>query len=215
MKAQAKRNKFTEIDDIKLIKAVKEKGKDWKIISTMIGNKTARQCRDRYNNYLSPFVQNKKWIWLRGMETIQFFYENAFVTDRYIMREHYYSSNVTLTANACLIILKRMIQIEKNVIDYGIYSQSSSAKIIVLVTENDNMYNNWKKQFYLYYIDEPTDFDFQIYFYYQFIKLHTYYIENYTKKSIKVNGDSNIYIRESYLPMLDIFDPNENINFVM
>lgn len=61
MKAQAKRNKFTEIDDIKLIKAVKEKGKDWKIISTMIGNKTARQCRDRYNNYLSPFVQNKKW----------------------------------------------------------------------------------------------------------------------------------------------------------
>lgn len=201
---------FCEVEDTVHLEVNENYKKDFYVC---VGQSSLDKCKAEIKNVDS--LQNKNWIWLRGMETIQFFYENAFVTDRYIMREHYYSSNVTLTANACLIILKRMIQIEKNVIDYGIYSQSSSAKIIVLVTENDNMYNNWKKQFYLYYIDEPTDFDFQIYFYYQFIKLHTYYIENYTKKSIKVNGVSNIYIREPYLPMLDIFDSNENINFVV
>lgn len=56
------RMKFTEIDDIKLIKIVKEQQQvEWKKVSLLMGKYTPRQCRDRYNNYLSPNVQNKKW----------------------------------------------------------------------------------------------------------------------------------------------------------
>lgn len=56
------RMKFTEVDDIKLIKIVKEQPQvEWKKVSLLMGKYTPRQCRDRYNNYLSPNVQNKKW----------------------------------------------------------------------------------------------------------------------------------------------------------
>lgn len=56
------RKKFTELDDIKLIQIVNQMEKpDWKEISNLMIKWTPRQCRDRYNNYLSPKVQNKKW----------------------------------------------------------------------------------------------------------------------------------------------------------
>lgn len=59
---QGSRMKFTELDDINLIRIVEQMAKpDWKKISTLMKKWTPRQCRDRYNNYLSPNVQNKKW----------------------------------------------------------------------------------------------------------------------------------------------------------
>ena len=56
------RTKFTDIEDIKLVNIVmKMKKINWKQVSSLMGNKTPRQCRERYNNYLSPKVQNKTW----------------------------------------------------------------------------------------------------------------------------------------------------------
>lgn len=62
MNQQRSRKKFTELDDIKLIQFVNQMKKpDWKKISYLMQKWSPRQCRDRYNNYLSPKVQNKKW----------------------------------------------------------------------------------------------------------------------------------------------------------
>lgn len=62
MNQQRSRMKFTELDDIKLIQMVNQMSRpDWKAVSTSLQKWTPRQCRDRYNNYLSPKVQNKKW----------------------------------------------------------------------------------------------------------------------------------------------------------
>ncbi|OHT10558.1 Myb-like DNA-binding domain containing protein [Tritrichomonas foetus] len=56
------RTKFTDIEDIKLLSIVRQMDKiNWKSVSAMMGNRSARQCRERYNNYLSPTVQNKTW----------------------------------------------------------------------------------------------------------------------------------------------------------
>lgn len=59
---QKPRKKFTELDDINLVQIVnKMETPDWKKISDLMKKFSPRQCRDRYNNYLSPKVQNKKW----------------------------------------------------------------------------------------------------------------------------------------------------------
>lgn len=58
----SKRKRFTPEEDKKMRELVKEKGtKQWDLISKEIGNRTARQCRDRWNNYLSPNVSHREW----------------------------------------------------------------------------------------------------------------------------------------------------------
>jgi hypothetical protein len=34
---------------------------DWKTVAELLGNRTARQCRERYHNYLAPDVANVGW----------------------------------------------------------------------------------------------------------------------------------------------------------
>ena len=35
--------------------------KEWSVIARFFPTKTARQCRDRWNNYINPELSNKKW----------------------------------------------------------------------------------------------------------------------------------------------------------
>ena len=56
------RKLFTNEEDELLLSLIKdEKTIDWFLISKKIIGRTARQCRDRYNNYLKPTVINEKW----------------------------------------------------------------------------------------------------------------------------------------------------------
>ena len=62
-KAQrAARSKFTQEED-KLLKDLVEKygEKSWEKISRHIPNRTGRQCRDRYCNYLQPGLSSSNW----------------------------------------------------------------------------------------------------------------------------------------------------------
>lgn len=53
---------FTEKEDQTLLALVQQYGnKDWNAISKSMGTRTARQCRERYNLYLRPDVQNSPW----------------------------------------------------------------------------------------------------------------------------------------------------------
>ncbi|EAX88095.1 Myb-like DNA-binding domain containing protein [Trichomonas vaginalis G3] len=52
------KNKFSESDDIKLKNFVNEYGKDWNLISDKMFNKSARQCKDRYEKYLAPHLKS-------------------------------------------------------------------------------------------------------------------------------------------------------------
>lgn len=54
--------KFTEDEDNLLKNIVQTVGpKNWRLISSMIPNKTPRQCRDRYMNYLAPGFIHSGW----------------------------------------------------------------------------------------------------------------------------------------------------------
>lgn len=53
---------FTPEEDARLRELISEKGdKSWNIIASLLPNRTARQCRERWNLYLSPQVNNEPW----------------------------------------------------------------------------------------------------------------------------------------------------------
>lgn len=49
-------------------KLIKRVGKNWKLISEMIGSKTGKQIRERYINKLDPNI--KKYAWTREEDYI-------------------------------------------------------------------------------------------------------------------------------------------------
>ena len=56
------RQKFIQDEDEKLRELVKQYGvTDWKAIAGLMPNRTPRQCRERWKNYLSPDVTNTPW----------------------------------------------------------------------------------------------------------------------------------------------------------
>ncbi|EAX95540.1 Myb-like DNA-binding domain containing protein [Trichomonas vaginalis G3] len=58
----AKKHKFTPEEDQLLLDLVKKYGLfDWESIAEEMEDRTARQCRDRWNYYLNPDVRNNNW----------------------------------------------------------------------------------------------------------------------------------------------------------
>lgn len=54
--------KFSIFEDMQLKMIVNRLGpKNWTDISSLMPNKTAKQCRDRYMNYLAPGIVHAKW----------------------------------------------------------------------------------------------------------------------------------------------------------
>lgn len=56
------KSKFTPEEDTKLSDLVREYGSDdWPQIARLMPGRNARQCKDRWNNFLSPAVVNGPW----------------------------------------------------------------------------------------------------------------------------------------------------------
>ena len=56
------RVKFSTSEDQYLMQLVEVYGtKNWQFISQMMGNRSQRQCRDRWNHYLSPMTNVQPW----------------------------------------------------------------------------------------------------------------------------------------------------------
>ncbi|KAH0792087.1 Myb-like DNA-binding domain containing protein [Histomonas meleagridis] len=59
---QGGRQMFSAEEDFMLKNLVARFGdKDWKIIAENMPNRTTKQCRERYKNYLSPNIRNDPW----------------------------------------------------------------------------------------------------------------------------------------------------------
>lgn len=59
---KAVRQKFSPEEDQKLKDLVMELGEsNWNEVANRIGTRTARQCRERFKNYLSPSIKNDPW----------------------------------------------------------------------------------------------------------------------------------------------------------
>jgi hypothetical protein len=56
------KSKFTRVEDIALTGFVKRYGADdWTSIAAAMGNRTVRQCKERWMSYLSPEIGNGPW----------------------------------------------------------------------------------------------------------------------------------------------------------
>ncbi|OHS98690.1 hypothetical protein TRFO_34846 [Tritrichomonas foetus] len=58
------KNKFSADEDAILLASVRpgnDAANDWNEISKLLVNKTARQCKDRWNNYLNPCLTTEEW----------------------------------------------------------------------------------------------------------------------------------------------------------
>ncbi|KAH0795285.1 Myb-like DNA-binding domain containing protein [Histomonas meleagridis] len=56
------RHKFSKQEDETLKRIVQQHGEgNWSVIASCMKNRTARQCRERYKNYLSPNIKNDPW----------------------------------------------------------------------------------------------------------------------------------------------------------
>jgi hypothetical protein len=61
-KNQNKRNRFTEDDDKQLIQLINQYGiLNWNIIADKMISKNARQCKERWDNYMNPNINNGEW----------------------------------------------------------------------------------------------------------------------------------------------------------
>lgn len=62
IKQKQPRKQFTFEEDKMLKKAVSDIGdNDWEKVATLLPNRTPRQCRDRWNKYLSPNIRGSMW----------------------------------------------------------------------------------------------------------------------------------------------------------
>ena len=54
--------KFTEEEDQKLLKIISNVGtKNWKEVAAQMKTRNPRQCRERWNNYLNPSLNDNPW----------------------------------------------------------------------------------------------------------------------------------------------------------
>lgn len=59
---QGAQPKFTEANDRRLLQYVNTYGTDaWEKIAKLFKNKSAKQCRDRWDNYVNPEISNQPW----------------------------------------------------------------------------------------------------------------------------------------------------------
>jgi hypothetical protein len=56
------RRPFSPSEDVQLLSLVNQfRGSSWDFIAAQFGNRSARQCRERYVNYLSPDIRVAPW----------------------------------------------------------------------------------------------------------------------------------------------------------
>lgn len=72
-KPKIHRNQFTPAEDALLIIAVNRYGMNWQSVSKIMDNRTPRQCRDRWNHYLSPMNNHCEWTASEDQALLFFF----------------------------------------------------------------------------------------------------------------------------------------------
>jgi hypothetical protein len=71
---RAARHKFTPQEDVLLRQAVESRRlNNWAEVARRLPNRTARQCRDRYNNYLSTERLHRPWTFAEDLSIIKIY----------------------------------------------------------------------------------------------------------------------------------------------
>ena len=73
-KMRTTKSKFSTDDDNKLRRLVSQYGtQSWTLIASKFKDRNSRQCRERWNNYLSPKNDNSKWTYNEDIQLLTLF----------------------------------------------------------------------------------------------------------------------------------------------
>lgn len=97
--------KFTAKEDDDLRQLVNKFGpNNWTIISNALGNRTPRQCRDRWNNYLSPSANLTEWTHEEDLILMSLYRE---LGSKWSIISSYFNGRTTASIRAHALKLER------------------------------------------------------------------------------------------------------------
>ena len=117
------KSKFTPEDDTRLAYFVNRLGLNkWFEVSICMGNKTTRQCRERWKTYLSPTISHQDWT----IEEDRLLYSKYLEVGRKwsLIAKDFPNRTDTAVKNRCMVLLRRQ---KKSLKDSFKNSTSSTA----------------------------------------------------------------------------------------
>lgn len=173
-----------------------------------VGQSDAEKCKSSVMNI--TYDINKEWIWLRNTDSMKILYGflepvEIYLTDTQISNMIY--GGICLTGNSHLIFQFDKISISPYEIN-SITNLKGQGKLTLFV-ENYLYDCSYKKfEFFMQYYWPPSDFDFEIYFYYEYISLDPIYDynPNYIRGGVKISGKSVVYVGSMILALRSIFN---------
>ena len=96
---------FTKEEDSRLTKAVEEYGEDnWELVALYVGNRTKRQCSERWRKFLSPTVNLSKWTEEEDKLLIEKFKE---IGPKWSQISHFFNNRTDVNIKARFVVLQR------------------------------------------------------------------------------------------------------------
>ena len=132
---------FTPEEDARLRELVAEKGDhNWNAIQALMPNRTSRQCRERWNLYLSPDVNNSPWT---PEEVMRLYTLYVAVGPQWTLLSHQFpnrtANNIKNKLKMCLRRAQRMYRIpEKD----GNHKINTIAPVAAAVEQVQNQVQN-------------------------------------------------------------------------
>ncbi|KAK8867199.1 hypothetical protein M9Y10_010176 [Tritrichomonas musculus] len=107
------RSHFTKEEDQKIKELVKKFGtKNWSIVSAFMNGRTAKQCRDRYSNYLIPGIFQGEWSKEEDALLIKLFKEHG--SKWSIIQNHFPKRSSNSIKNRWYYFLQKTINLEND-----------------------------------------------------------------------------------------------------
>ena len=103
----ATRSRFTPEEDVRLKQIVSTVGtRSWAEVARLLGNRTPRQCRERYKNYLSPELVNGEWT-SREERLLERLYADVGPVWAQIAHNFPHRSNVNIKNHWCSMVNRK------------------------------------------------------------------------------------------------------------
>ncbi|KAK8846465.1 hypothetical protein M9Y10_020487 [Tritrichomonas musculus] len=111
--------------------------RNWEMISTFLKGRTAKQCRDRYMNYLRPEFENIEWTQIEDDLILELYSKHG---SKWSLISKYFPNRSQISIKNRYKFLQNTTSIEKNKKDKNNDDYSDNNQLnLDLQIENDNM----------------------------------------------------------------------------
>lgn len=98
------KSKFTKEEDERLSRAVRIHGENWYIVSKYMGNRNSRQCKERWNNYLSPNINHNDFTLFEDLRILQMYQQFG---SKWVMISKHLKGRSDVSVKSRYMVLKR------------------------------------------------------------------------------------------------------------